>query len=713
LNANLCRELYDKDYAKIRDFNQGLPKVSFRFSMPLFGPLFFVGLAFGSTFHVSNGGNDAASGTAQAPFKTLAKAASLLRSGDTCLLHGGVYRETFRPSVSGTPTSPIVLAGAPGETAILSGCDSIGNWTMRSDSIWFAPAPLPVSQLFQDQMPMPEARFPNSGRNIFRPGTIPVTMDSTSLTSSAFPPLDRNWIGATVWAMIGLRWVAQSATVTGVSSGALTITGNSYASNTGDGIGYLSGVLAALDTAGEWLWKNDTLYFKPDAGKQPNQILVEGKTRTWALDLSSRTDVVVQDLSIFGAAANLNQSKRCRLQGLSMRYLSHFISTVNAVSTSSWTRHEWTNIKYSGMGIGIFGDSNIVKNCSLQWSAGDGITLYGNGNLVENNTISNVDYSGSDCNGISMHGKGHRVTRNTVDSCGRGCIFLAAGTTASQIDHNHVFANGLRNWDVGGIYTFGNDAAGTSIDHNWVHDSHSSDSYQLGMGIYVDNFVSNLSVHHNVVWNCDYDALNYSRPAVNILWANNTVFAAKNVTYSYLHPDASVDSSYGNRLWNNLMTTAYATSSSFDSLNQSHNVRLSALPLRDPANFDFRLNAGASAVDSGLAIPGITDGYLGRAPDVGAYELGGIWWKAGAGSRDDSSEIAAISGKTVVRAAAWRVAGSRVTSSSGVTLDVVSLDGRNLASFVLAPGASKDLSGLIHGAVLIRGSGWTRKIALP
>lgn len=677
---------------------------------PLLAPLCLVGLAFGSTFHVAPDGSDAATGTKQSPLKTLTKAASLLRPGDTCLLHAGVYRETFRPSVSGTPSAPVVLIGAPGETAILSGCDSIGAWRMRPDSIWFAPAPHPVSQLFQDRVPMPEARFPNTGRDLFHPATIPVTMESTTLASTAFPELDSNWIGATAWAMIDPRWVAQGATVTGVASRSLTITGNTYADNAGSGRGYLSGVLAALDTAGEWLWKKDTLYFKPDAGKVPDQIVVEGKTRTWALDLSNRTDILVQDISVFGGAANLNLSKRCRLQGLSMRYLSHFVI---ATGNSSWTRHEWTSIKSPGIGIGIFGDSNTVSGCNLQWSSGDGITLYGNGNLVENSAIGNVDYSGFDCNGISMHGNGHRVTRNTVDSCGRGCIFLGAGTKASRIDHNHVFGNGLRNWDVGGIYTFGNDAAGTSIDHNWVHDSHSTDPYRLGMGIYVDNFVSNLSVHHNVVWNCDHNALNYSRPAVNVLWANNTVFAAKNVTSSYLHPDATVDSSRGNRLWNNLMTTSYATGSTFDSLAQSHNVRMAVLPLRDPADLDFRLAPNASALDSGLVIPGITDGYLGQAPDVGAYELGGVWWKAGAGSHDDSSGGTGVHARALEPAAPWSLEGRRITSSTGVALRILTLDGRNLASFALTPGASVDLSGLVHGTALIHGSGRTRRIALP
>jgi hypothetical protein len=37
---------------------------------------------------------------------------------------------------------------------------------------------------------------------------------------------------------------------------------------------------------------------------------------------------------------------------------------------------------------------------------------------------------------------------------------------------------------------------------------------------------------------------------------------------------------------------------------------------------DLRLKKGSAAVDAGIALPNVTDGYLGRAPDLGAYELG-------------------------------------------------------------------------------------------
>lgn len=44
--------------------------------------------------------------------------------------------------------------------------------------------------------------------------------------------------------------------------------------------------------------------------------------------------------------------------------------------------------------------------------------------------------------------------------------------------------------------------------------------------------------------------------------------------------------------------------------------------LYKPEDFDFRLKPGSAAIDAGVPLPTINDGFTGRAPDLGAYELG-------------------------------------------------------------------------------------------
>jgi len=42
----------------------------------------------------------------------------------------------------------------------------------------------------------------------------------------------------------------------------------------------------------------------------------------------------------------------------------------------------------------------------------------------------------------------------------------------------------------------------------------------------------------------------------------------------------------------------------------------------DPTKLNFRIRAGSAAVDGGTVLPGITEGFTGAAPDLGAVELG-------------------------------------------------------------------------------------------
>jgi hypothetical protein len=42
----------------------------------------------------------------------------------------------------------------------------------------------------------------------------------------------------------------------------------------------------------------------------------------------------------------------------------------------------------------------------------------------------------------------------------------------------------------------------------------------------------------------------------------------------------------------------------------------------DPATIDAALRPGAAAIDAGVPLPGINDGFAGRAPDLGALEAG-------------------------------------------------------------------------------------------
>ena len=60
----------------------------------------------------------------------------------------------------------------------------------------------------------------------------------------------------------------------------------------------------------------------------------------------------------------------------------------------------------------------------------------------------------------------------------------------------------------------------------------------------------------------------------------------------------------------------------FKAFREKHQALGKAYPVYYPQDFDFRLKENSKAVDAGIHLPGINDGFTGKAPDLGAYEVG-------------------------------------------------------------------------------------------
>jgi Cellulose binding domain len=102
-----------------------------------------------ATYYVSPSGSDSNPGTLSAPFQTLTKAQSVVRSINSNMqsdiyvyLRGGVYpissTVAFTPQDSGTNGKTIYYQAYPGETPILSAGTSVTGWTQYSGSIYQA-----------------------------------------------------------------------------------------------------------------------------------------------------------------------------------------------------------------------------------------------------------------------------------------------------------------------------------------------------------------------------------------------------------------------------------------------------------------------------------------------------------------------------------------------------------------------------------------------
>lgn len=74
------------------------------------------------TYYVSTSGSDSNNGLSEAkPFKTISKAVSIARAGDTVYVRGGIYNEKITMPYSGTADKPITLQNYPNELPVIDG----------------------------------------------------------------------------------------------------------------------------------------------------------------------------------------------------------------------------------------------------------------------------------------------------------------------------------------------------------------------------------------------------------------------------------------------------------------------------------------------------------------------------------------------------------------------------------------------------------------
>jgi len=298
-------------------------------------------------FYVSPQGSDSNPGAEEKPFATIQAGVNQLKPGDTLLVHAGTYRETIIFPRSGTATEPITVKAYPGEKPVVSGCDPVSGWTKHKDTIWKAPMNwtlgLGRNQVFTGGEVMIEARFPNQpspGCEMFVSGlstlwptfgefTIPQetrSSDPGRIVSKLLEGQpDDYWKGALYLGLHYEGWGTQSGVIEGSKSGEIQVGdrkqvwwfgptfGAKYPQEHQDGMGMIVGHMNALDQPREWVWQDNTLYFIAPDGGEPRG--VEAKRRALAFDLSGRSHIVINGLTVHAASARLENSSFCTFDG--------------------------------------------------------------------------------------------------------------------------------------------------------------------------------------------------------------------------------------------------------------------------------------------------------------------------------------------------------------------------------------------------------------
>ncbi len=604
-----------------------------------------------TTYYVATNGSDSNPGTnLAAPFQTVSRGAESTLPGDLCYIRAGVYHEKLAPLSSGTSNAPITFTAYSNEVVTLDAANAVNGWTYLSNGIYQGSVIWDLGEgsdeVFVDGAMIHQAQYPNYGSgDVMHPGTVSVTIGTSTtnvISSAAFSGQpDNYWAGAWFVGGVGYSWGWQSAQVLSSTGSNITVNPGSETGAwwfTGTGNGFLFGNFSFLNADNEWYVQTNTgvntLYLRITGGGNPATHTVEMKRRDWCVYLANLNYITVSNLNLW-AGAVLLQGNGNVLQNCQAQFSSHFMIIPQAYYEDGGSQQ--------GGGVAIVGSNNVVRGCTLCNTAGTGVYVYSGGsNLITRNVISNTDYSGTYACAIALHGSGDIVTFNTAHTSGRD--ILRPEGAGSVIRFNDLSEPGLLCKDLGLIYAWGINAraangVSTRIAYNWIHDNNYPIPSPL---VYLDNYDLNFEVDHNVCWSTGGDAgIRINGPAIGHLIYNNTVFNCANVgAYTY---DQYPASNPNPAFWTN---DIYQYSA-------SNNLYLASSPQTQLVNWtnnNFTLLSNAPAINAGVVIPGFTDGYVGSAPDLGAYEYGGLAWSAGVGSQPTLAISSAGAGSLTVTA---------------------------------------------------------------
>lgn len=579
-------------------------------------------------YYVSVNGNDLNPGSYALPFKTIQKAANIMIAGDTCLIRAGVYRETITPVNNGTSTAHIVFKNYSDEKVIIVGTDSISGWEPHQNGIYKAYVHDTVRQLSVDKRMAYEARYPNfRGNYMSMSDWKAVTIDTNSnatFSGTNFP--SGFWTGGYVHTLVGSKWVAEIGKIASSNGSTVSCSETSYPWGshpayspivyTGSGNGFIIKHINALDTINEWHWQNDTLYYYPQNSVSLNSMKIEARTRMYGFNCFGKQYIEINNIHFVWSTVNFETATGCILNGGSVWFPTPFY-----FFKTSWGRQANDVANYGisiwdGKGVAMSGYNNTIKNCYIAHSWGDGVSVGGQYNTVKNCLIEDCDWIATDCALISTIGVGHQISNNTIRRAGRSAM-VNRKSSITDIVYNDMYDCGKLARDLGITYSFYSNGGGSQIAYNWAHDNHSPTSC---MGIYLDNYDTSYVVHHNVIWNCT-NAIQTNKPAVNHQIYNNTAWFCTNAMGAWGNTGTTIQNQI---VKNNLSNKAWSLGTVF-----SNNLVTTTSPFTNVTAYDFTLTSTSPAVDYGIHIPAITDGFTGNSPDAGAYEYGKPQWIPG------------------------------------------------------------------------------------
>lgn len=613
-------------------------------------------------YHVDCSNSSDGDGSVDNPFKTIAQAANIMLEGDVCYIHKGCYRESLIPKNSGTESKPITFTAYGNDTVIISAAEIVSNWEQHSGNIYKkAGVSMPLgdgNNVYWGQEKMQLARWPNDLDNneySLDAKYIDMTTGTYSLScisNDEIPDID--WTGGIIHylgAHSGCSWERTISSFDRALHRVYFKTLPEYwpfgtthhpnrLENGHRGMFYLMNKLEALDAPREWYYdaNNQELYFYAPDGNSPDNSTVEIAVRRNTVELN-RNYIHLDRLNFFGGMISIRGSHNT----ISNCMVKHGIERII-------TDLDGATMEDAAIQV-LKGHHNIIEKCILESGTLNGIYLseYTEDNRVENCIVQYFNTIGLHVHLIRSEGARNRFVRNSLYGSARDGVKITGND--SEFGYNHVQKCLISGADGGLFYVTGRSIPrNIELHHNWFHDAHAdTHAGYKAAGIYLDNNSAGYIVHHNVVWNTEWGGLNFNWNALENEIYNNTFW---NIGI----PEQSVINSWvpkrnkkqtnvrDNKLYNNLTDvrpwwhsgagTEYRVDENEYKGPQAdndfqYNEQFDEMPFSSEGNQVFMPYPGSPVIDKGRVIEGITDGYKGEAPDLGAYEFGDEYWIPG------------------------------------------------------------------------------------
>ncbi len=603
----------------------------------------------GTSYYVAPSGSDNNSGTIDDPFRTISKASAVMVAGDECVIREGVYREIIVPLQSGSEGKPITYRNYKDEKVSIDAADTVLGWTVHKGDIYKAKVrnvkhalPSEWQSLYYNDTVVDEARWPNNeDDNKYTFEGYYITGGSTShvfTNKEDFPNFDLTggaitYFGqhcGTTWTRPILKSDRKEIHFPAVNPKKWPFTSHNPTLHRGNHKGqiFVYGHLGLLDRENEWYYdaKTKTIYAQFPGNKKPADGSVKFNARIHTVNANANY-IVIDGLSFFSGevrmAGNHNTIRNCHLKNC-IQIRDRFDNCHSTITEGA---------------IVMTGDHITIERNLIEYGSCSGImTSGGNYCTIDNNIIRYFNTLGIHAKPLSVSCNHAKITRNTIHDTGRDGITTSGINT--EIAYNDVYHCMLLNNDGGVYYCVGDDASRhTSIHHNWFHDSQGP-AYADGRaaGIYLDNFSKGFDVYNNVIWNITWTGFQYNLYNTDFNFFNNTIWEAGASVGRWVAGYRMERINISNNVADKSASVVKTDNSSKRNVEDEwigtnitdYNLIATGDPFEDSANGNFMPKAGSPLIDAGEVIKHFETDYVGKAPDLGAYEYGGERWVAGA-----------------------------------------------------------------------------------